>query len=61
MASLARWEEFRMHLAAGLEHGLEACDLEEILLLVALYAGLPVANTAFQFAQEELGRRQASK
>jgi len=61
MASLARWEEFRMHLAAGLEHGLEACDLEEILLLVALYAGLPVADTAFQFAQEELGRRQASK
>ena len=59
MASLGRWEEFRMHLGAGLERDLEACDVEEILLLVALYAGLPAANTAFHFAQEEIGRRQS--
>jgi 3-oxoadipate enol-lactonase / 4-carboxymuconolactone decarboxylase len=59
MASLGRWEEFRMHLLAGLEGNLEACDLEEILLLVALYAGLPAANTAFHLAQEEIGRRQS--
>jgi len=59
MASLGRWEEFRMHLGAGLERDLEACDVEEILLLVALSAGLPAANTAFHFAQEEIGRRQS--
>ena len=57
MAALGRWEEFRMHLAAGLDHELEICDLKEILLLVALYAGLPAANTAFHFAQEDLARR----
>ncbi len=54
MAALGRWEEFRMHLAAGLNHELESCDLKEVLLLVALYAGLPAANAAFHFAQEQI-------
>jgi len=54
MAAIGRWEEFRMHLKAGLNHELESCDLKETLLLVGLYAGLPAANTAFHFAQEEL-------
>jgi 3-oxoadipate enol-lactonase/4-carboxymuconolactone decarboxylase len=54
MAAMGRWEEFRMHLAAGLNRELETCDLKEVLLLVALYAGLPAANTAFHFAQEQI-------
>ncbi len=54
MAAMGRWEEFRMHLAAGLNHESEICDLKEVLLLVALYAGLPAANTAFHFAQQQL-------
>ena len=56
MAALGRWEEFRMHLAAGLKHELEVCDLREVLLLVSLYAGLPAANTALQVAQEEIAK-----
>lgn len=55
MAAIGRWEEFRMHLAAGLNRELEICDLKEVLLLVALYAGLPAANTASHLAQQELG------
>jgi 3-oxoadipate enol-lactonase/4-carboxymuconolactone decarboxylase len=54
MAAMGRWEEFRMHLRAGLSHELESCDLKEVLLVIALYAGLPAANTAFHLAQEEL-------
>ncbi|HXW93801.1 MAG TPA: 3-oxoadipate enol-lactonase [Terriglobales bacterium] len=54
MASLGRWEEFRMHLRAGLAKELESCDLKEVLLQTAIYAGVPVANTAFQIAREEL-------
>jgi 3-oxoadipate enol-lactonase/4-carboxymuconolactone decarboxylase len=54
-ASLSRWDEFRMHLAAGLKHELEPCDVEELLLQVAVYAGVPAANTGFQFAKTELG------
>ncbi len=55
-AGLGRWEEFRMHLRAAVAAGLEACDIEEILLQLALYAGLPAANTGFQIAAEELAK-----
>ncbi|MBZ5611652.1 MAG: 3-oxoadipate enol-lactonase [Acidobacteriia bacterium] len=55
-ASLGRWEEFRMHLRTGLAHGLEPCDVKEVLLQAAIYAGVPVANTAFHIAQEEITR-----
>lgn len=55
-ASLGRWEEFRLHLRAALAHGLEICDVKETLLQVAVYAGVPSANTAFQIAREELER-----
>lgn len=55
-ASLGRWEEFRLHVRAGLEHELEPCDLKEVLLQLAVYAGVPAANTAFHEASAELER-----
>jgi 3-oxoadipate enol-lactonase/4-carboxymuconolactone decarboxylase len=56
LAALGRWEEFRLHVSAGLEHDLEICDIKESLLQAAIYAGLPAANTAFHIAQEEIDR-----
>jgi len=53
-AALGRWEEFRLHVRAGLEHGLEPCDIEEALLQVAAYAGMPAANSGFHIAGEEM-------
>jgi 3-oxoadipate enol-lactonase / 4-carboxymuconolactone decarboxylase len=53
-ASLGRWEEFAMHVRTGLAHDLEPCDLKEILLQTAIYAGVPAANTGFQLASEEM-------
>jgi len=53
-AAMGRWEEFRMHVRAGLCRELEWCDLEEVLLHTAIYAGLPAANTGFHIAAEEL-------
>lgn len=52
-ASMGRWEEFRLHLRAGVVHELEWADVEEVLLQVAVYAGVPAANTAFHIAVEE--------
>jgi 3-oxoadipate enol-lactonase/4-carboxymuconolactone decarboxylase len=52
--SLGRWEEFRLHVRTGLEHALEPCDLEEVLLQLAVYAGVPAANTGFRVAAGEL-------
>jgi 3-oxoadipate enol-lactonase/4-carboxymuconolactone decarboxylase len=53
-AALGRWEEFRLHVRAGLAAELEPCDLKEVLLQVAVYAGVPAANTGFHIASEEL-------
>jgi 3-oxoadipate enol-lactonase/4-carboxymuconolactone decarboxylase len=56
-AALGRWEEFRLHVRTGLAGGLEPCDLEETLLQVAIYAGVPAANSAFQIALDEVVKR----
>ena len=55
-AALGRWEEFRLHVRTGLSHELEECDLKEVLLQVAVYAGVPAANFAFHIAAEELAK-----
>jgi 3-oxoadipate enol-lactonase/4-carboxymuconolactone decarboxylase len=52
-AALGRWEEFRLHVRTGLASELEMADLKEVLLTVAIYAGVPAANTGFHAASEE--------
>jgi 3-oxoadipate enol-lactonase/4-carboxymuconolactone decarboxylase len=46
----SRWEEFEMHTKAGLAAELSATELKEVLLLAAIYCGVPAANTGFQRA-----------
>lgn len=57
-ASLTRWEEFRLHVRAGLGRELEESDIKEALLQLAVYAGVPAANTAFAIAAEEISARR---
>jgi 3-oxoadipate enol-lactonase/4-carboxymuconolactone decarboxylase len=52
-ASMGRWEEFRLHVRTGLAGDLEMVDLEEVLLQVAIYAGVPAANSGFHAATDE--------
>jgi len=57
-ASLGRWEEFALHVRAGLASDLELCDLKEVLLQTAVYAGTPAANTGFRIAAEQIGKKE---
>jgi 4-carboxymuconolactone decarboxylase len=60
-AAMGRWEEFRLHIRAGLEGGLPLEDIKETLLQLAVYAGVPAANTAFHIVEEvmaQLGRAE---
>ncbi len=52
MMALGHWEEFRMHVRAGLTNGLTADDIKEVILQAAIYCGVPVANHAFKEAAE---------
>ena len=55
-ASLGRWEEFSLHTRAGLTHGSFSSDeLKEVLMQLAIYAGVPAANTAFAHARRIIG------
>jgi 4-carboxymuconolactone decarboxylase len=50
LAALGRDEELVLHLRAGLRNGLTPEDIREVLLHVAVYAGVPAANRAFALA-----------
>jgi 3-oxoadipate enol-lactonase/4-carboxymuconolactone decarboxylase len=52
-AARGNWEEFRLHVRTGLASELEIADLKEALLQIAIYAGVPAANTGFHIAAEE--------
>jgi 4-carboxymuconolactone decarboxylase len=54
MAAAARPAELRVHLKGALKNGCSAAQIQEALLLVALYCGIPAANEAHQAAVEVL-------
>ncbi|GIJ07883.1 4-carboxymuconolactone decarboxylase [Micromonospora andamanensis] len=54
LATLHHDEELAMHVRAALRNGLTPDEVGEVLLQVAVYAGVPAANRAFKVAQETL-------
>lgn len=54
LATLRAEEELAMHVRAALRNGLSADEIKEVLLQVAIYAGVPAANTAFAVAQRAI-------
>lgn len=53
MASLGHGEELAMHIRAAQNAGTSRQDISEVLLQVAVYAGVPAANKAFAIAKAE--------
>ncbi|MEX2314535.1 MAG: 4-carboxymuconolactone decarboxylase [Thermomicrobiales bacterium] len=54
LAALGRDHELALHIRASRNTGVDEAELAEALLHVALYAGIPAANTAFAIAKDEL-------
>ena len=52
MAAAGRGNELRVHLRGARSSGCTAEQVREILLLVAMYCGIPAANEAHQAAVE---------
>lgn len=55
LAALGRKEELALHLRASRNTGVAEPEITEVLLHVAVYAGVPAANTAFAVAKSALG------
>jgi 4-carboxymuconolactone decarboxylase len=54
LAALGRTDELRLHIRATANTGVTRDEIKEILMQVAVYAGVPAANSAFHHAQEIL-------
>jgi 4-carboxymuconolactone decarboxylase len=52
MAAAGRGNELRVHLKGALTNGATPEQIQEILLLVAMYCGIPAANDAHRAAVE---------
>jgi 4-carboxymuconolactone decarboxylase len=54
LAALRQEEELAMHVRAAVRNGLTTAQITEVLLQVAIYAGVPAANRAFAIARDVL-------
>jgi 4-carboxymuconolactone decarboxylase len=54
MAAVGRANELSVHIKGALANGCSAEQIQEILLLVAMYCGIPLANEAHRVAMDVL-------
>jgi 4-carboxymuconolactone decarboxylase len=59
LAVLGQEEELALHVRAALRNGLTPAQIQEVLLQVAVYAGVPAGNRAFAIAQRVLAEAAA--
>ncbi len=59
-AAINRPDEFRVHVNGALTNGCSPEEIQEILLLVAMYCGIPAANEAHRIAYEVIKARTAA-
>ena len=52
LAALNRESEFKLHVKGALNNGVTSEDIKEVLFQVSIYAGVPAALSAFQWAQD---------
>ena len=54
MAAAGHANELRVHLKGAMKNGCKAEEIQEVLLLLTLYCGIPAANEAHRIAAEVL-------
>ncbi len=54
MIAMGRWDEFRLHVKAAFNNGLDVDFIKETILVSAIYCGVPAANSAMHHAEEVL-------
>jgi 4-carboxymuconolactone decarboxylase len=57
MAAAGHANELRVHLKGAVKNGCTAEQIQEVLLLLTLYCGIPAANEAHRIASEVLAEK----
>ncbi len=60
LVALGHHDELAMHVRAARTNGLTSDEIKELLLLTAIYCGVPAANTAFRIAQRALTAEEST-
>jgi 4-carboxymuconolactone decarboxylase len=60
MAAAGHANEMRVHLKGAVKNGCTPEQIQEVLLLLTLYCGIPASNEAHRIASEVLNERAAS-
>jgi 4-carboxymuconolactone decarboxylase len=59
LAALNRPHELKMHVKGALRNGVSKDEIREVLLQVAIYAGIPAGVDAFRIAREAFAEAEA--
>ncbi|MCV3210799.1 4-carboxymuconolactone decarboxylase [Mesorhizobium sp. YC-39] len=59
LSALNRPHELKMHVKGALRNGVTQDEIREVLLQVAIYAGVPAGVDAFRLAREAIQEAQA--
>src|SRR5690606_5841789 len=60
LATLNRPHELKMHIRGALRNGVTKAEIREVLLQVAIYAGVPAGVDAFRIAREAIEAHEAA-
>jgi len=60
LATLNRPHELKMHIRGALRNGVTKAEIREVLLQVAIYAGVPAGVDAFRIAREAIKAHEAA-
>ena len=61
LAALGQWEEVAMHVRATKNTGASPRDIQEAMMHVAVYAGVPAANHALKIVKKTLAEMEAAE
>ena len=61
LAALGQWEEVAMHVRATKNTGASPRDIQEAMMHVAVYAGVPAANHALKIVKQTLAEMEAAE
>ena len=61
LATLGRKEEFQLHTRGALNNGCTPAEVYEVVLHIAVYAGLPAGSAALRWAHEILDKQDEPK
>lgn len=61
LAALGHWDEVAMHVRATKNTGATPRDIQEAMMHVAVYAGVPAANHALKIVKQTLAEMEAAE